>query len=100
MFVTEKQEETTSQTLKDVKIYLRALPIRRLEDIEIIKTEVSAGNILIIKLTPLAKKSIVDTEQAVDKLCTFVKENGGEIARLGDERLIITPPSVKIWKEK
>jgi SepF-like predicted cell division protein (DUF552 family) len=29
-----------------------------------------------------------------------VKKIGGDIARLGDERLVITPPLIKIWKEK
>lgn len=97
---TEKTREVPPQTLKDVKVYLRALPIRRLEDVEIIKTEVSAGNIVITKLTPLAKKSLEDTERAVDELCAFAKDIGGEIARLGDERLVVTPPSVKIWKDR
>ncbi len=100
MFVTEKLEEHTSETIKDTKMFLKALPLRRFEDIEQIKNEVSAGNILIIKLTLLAEKSVTDTQRAVDELCTIVKDSGGEIARLGNERLIITPPTVKIWREK
>ncbi len=89
-----------SQQARDLNVYLKALPIRELSDIDTVKMEVGAGNIVVAKITPLVKKSLEDTERAVDELCVFVKEIGGAIARLGDERLVITPPSIKIWKEK
>jgi SepF-like predicted cell division protein (DUF552 family) len=96
--MTEKAN--SQQTLRNVIIYLKALPIRQLSDIGTVKMEVSAGNIVVAKITPLAKKSLEDTERAVDELCVFVKKIGGDIARLGDERLVVTPPLIKIWKEK
>ena len=82
------------------EVYLKALLIRRLEDIETIKTEVSSGNIVIAKITPLANKSLEDVKQVVEELSTFAKNIGGEVARLGIERLVVTPPTVKIWKDK
>ena len=100
MYTTEKSNEGSQQISRDVKAYFKALSIRELEDINIIKTEVSSGNIVVAKITPLAKKSIEDTKRAVDELCAFVVSIGGDIARLGDERLVITPPFIKIWKEK
>lgn len=100
MCITEKPKESQPQISNDVKVYFKALSIRQLGDIDIIKAEVSSGNIVVAKITPLAKKSIEDTKRAVDELCAFVESIGGEIARLGDERLIVTPPSIKIWKEK
>ena len=86
--------------LSNVKIYFKALSVGQLADIELIKAEINLGNIVVAKITPLAKKSIEDTKKAVDELCTFVEKLGGDIARLGEERLVITPPSIKIWKEK
>lgn len=97
--MTEEAKGHSQQT-RDFTVYLKALPIRQLSDIDAVKMEVNAGNIVVAKITPLAKKSLEDTERAVDELCVFVREIGGEIARLGDERLVITPPSIKIWKEK
>lgn len=98
--MTEKSKEEPQQIAKDVRVYFKALSIRQLADIDMIKTEVSSGNIVVAKITPLAKKSIEDTKRAVDELCAFVASMGGDIARLGDERLVVTPPSIKIWKEK
>ncbi len=81
-------------------VYLKAMPLRSLEDVEVIKQEIKAGNILILKVSPLARKSIEDVKQAVSELYEFAQSIGADIARLGEERVVITPPSIKIWREK
>ncbi len=80
-------------------IYLKALPLRSLDDVEAIKGEVRSGNILIVKITPLAQKSINEVYDAVQILCQFIEAIGGDIARLGQERIVLTPPSIKIWRK-
>jgi SepF-like predicted cell division protein (DUF552 family) len=82
------------------KVYLKAMPLRDLADLESVKTEVKSGNILILRITPLANKSIDDVKRAVNDLCEFSDSIGGDIARLGEERVVICPPSVKVWREK
>jgi len=89
----EKQEPTA-------KTYLKAMPLRDLADLENIKSEVKSGNILILKITPLANKSIQDVSKAVDELYQFTESIGGDIARLGEERIVVCPPKIKIWREK
>jgi len=81
-------------------IYLKALPLREVSDLETIKSEVGKGNILILRITPLASKSIEDVKQAVGELQEFAELIGGDIARLGEERVVICPPKVRIWREK
>lgn len=76
------------------------MPLRDLSDLESIKTQVKAGNILILRITPLANKSIEDVKRAVNELCEFTDTIGGDIARLGEERVVVCPQSVKIWREK
>ena len=80
--------------------YLKAVPLRSLSDIDGIKDEVRSGTILIVKVSPLANKSIEDVKTAVNDLCEFVKEVDGDIARLGEERVVLTPPGVRVWREK
>jgi hypothetical protein len=82
------------------KIFLKAMPLRSLSDLDMIKNEVKSGTILIIKVSPLASKSIEDVQKAVNDLCEFVKTVDGDIARLGEERIVITPSGVRIWREK
>jgi len=94
--VTEAETSETKQTVS----YLKAMPLRDLTDIENIKAEVENGNILILKITPLANKNILQVSQAVNELFSFTEEIGGDIARLGEERIVICPPKIKIWREK
>ena len=96
----EKSEEKEQESTKPNRVYLKAMPLRSLEDVEMIKREIKAGNILILKVSPLAKKSIADVKQAVSDLYEFAKSIDADIARLGEERVVITPPSIRIWREK
>ena len=82
------------------KTYLKAMPLRDLSDLDAIKNEVKNGNILILRITPLASKSIEDVKRAVTELYEFAETIGGDIARLGEERVVICPPDIRIWREK
>jgi SepF-like predicted cell division protein (DUF552 family) len=93
----EEPHETTSSG--HALIYVKALSIQDLSDLNQIKGEFTQGNIIILKVTPLAKKNLDDVKKAVSYLTSCVKEAGGDIARLGEERVLITPPNVKIWKK-
>jgi hypothetical protein len=82
------------------KTYLKAMPLRDLSDLDVIKNEVKSGNILILRITPLASKSIEDVKRAVNELYEFAESIGGDIARLGEERVVICPQNIRIWREK
>ena len=82
------------------KTYLKAMPLRDLADLEEIKNEVKNGNVLILRITPLASKSIEDVKRAVNELYEFAESISGDIARLGEERVVICPQNIRIWREK
>jgi SepF-like predicted cell division protein (DUF552 family) len=101
----KEEEKESKQTInlseeKNKKTYLRAMPLRSLSDLEEIKDEVTKGNILILKITPLASKDIEKVKQAVNDLYDFTESNNGDIARLGEERIVICPEKIKIWRDK
>jgi len=96
MKVEQMQEPVEPQT----KTYLKAMPLKELSDIENVKEEVKNGNIIILRVTPLANKNIEDVKTAVNQLYDFAEASGGDIARLGEERVVICPKNVRIWREK
>jgi len=98
----KEEKETVKSVTKGVreKTFLKAMPLRNLEDLEAVKSEVRSGNILILRITPLANKSVEEVKRAVNELCEFAESLGGDIARLGEERIVVCPPNVKIWREK
>jgi SepF-like predicted cell division protein (DUF552 family) len=102
---TEQKQEITQPAADQKpeapnKTYLKAMPLRELSDIDNIKTEVRNGNIIILRVTPLASKNIEDVKTAVNDLYEFADSIGGDIARLGEERVVICPKTIRIWREK
>lgn len=93
MSTSEQKNEKTRK-----KTYLKAMPLRNLADVKVIKHELNLGNILILKITPLARKSIEDVKKAVNELSGFTQSIGGDIASLGEERVVIVPNFIKIWR--
>ena len=98
----KKKKDKALSTEKEVesKTYLRAMPLRDLSDLEEMKTEVKNGHVLILRITPLASKSIEDVKRAVNELYEFAESIGGDIARLGEERVVICPRHIRIWRER
>jgi hypothetical protein len=79
-------------------VYLKALTLRDLSDITAIKEDIKKHMILILRVTPLAQKDVEELRKVVEDLYSYAQSVGGDIARLGEERIVITPPGVKIWR--
>jgi uncharacterized protein len=79
-------------------IYLKATTLRDMSDIPTIKNDAKKHMILILRVTPLAQKDIDELRSAIEDLYRYVQSVGGDIARLGEERVVITPPNVRIWR--
>jgi hypothetical protein len=85
----QKQENPT---------YLKAITIRDPSDLHTIKEDIKKDMILILRVTPLAQKDVDKLRKVVEELYTIAKNANADIARLGEERIIVTPPGIKIWK--
>lgn len=79
-------------------ILLKAFPLKGKEEVHQIKEDVKNRTIVILKITPLAVKNVDELKTSIEELTDFTLSFGGDIARLGDERIVITPPGVKIWR--
>jgi uncharacterized protein len=90
-------EETDGQE-KGKDILLKALQLKSLDDIPKIQEDVANRVIVILRVTPLAQKNIEELKGAVEQLYEFSTSIGGDMARLGEERIVITPPGVRIWR--
>lgn len=78
--------------------YLKAMTIRDPSDVHAIKEDVKHGLILILRVTPLAQKDVGQLRKVVEDLYALAKSHGADIARLGEERIVVAPANVKIWK--
>jgi SepF-like predicted cell division protein (DUF552 family) len=79
-------------------VYLKAITLRDISDITVVKEDIKKHMILILRVTPLAQKDLEELRKVVEDLYSYAQSVGGDIARLGEERIVITPPGVKIWR--
>ncbi len=87
------------QKESEVVLYLKTTTVRDLGDLDKLISDIERSDtILIVRVTPLAEKSIDDLKAVVEEIFKYVKKVNGDIARLGEERLVIVPSNVKIWK--
>jgi SepF-like predicted cell division protein (DUF552 family) len=80
-------------------VYLKTLKLNSLEELDKVKSELESGNAVIIRLTPLFDKDLDDVKRAVRNLKNFTNKINGDVASLGEDRVIVTPSNVKIWRE-
>ena len=78
--------------------YLKAITIRDPSDIHTIKEDIKKGMILNLRVTPLAQKDVEKLRKIVEELYVIARDSGADIARLLAERIVATPPRIKIWK--
>ena len=77
---------------------IKQLDFSNLDQVEEIKKELLSKRILILNATDVLKNiDITQLKRGIEDLKSFLRENGGSMARLGDKYLILTPNSwVKI----
>ncbi len=78
--------------------FLKAITLRDQSDIHTVKEDIKKGMILVLRVTPLAQKNVDELRKVVEEIYSIAKANDADIARLGEERIIVTPSGVKIWK--
>lgn len=79
-------------------IYLKALTVRDYSDIDMIKKDIKMGMILIVRVGPMAQRNLGELRKLVDELYAAARLEEADIARLGEERILVTPKGVQIWK--
>ena len=78
--------------------YLKAITLRDVSDVHAVKDDIKKSMILVLRVTPLAQKNVDELRKVVEEIYAIAKTTGADIARLGEERIIVTPPGVKIWR--
>ena len=78
--------------------YLKAITLRDYSDVQGVKEDIKKGMILVLRVTPLAQKNVDELRRTVEEIYNIAKNADADIARLGEERIIVTPSGVKIWR--
>ncbi|MGC8555441.1 MAG: cell division protein SepF [Conexivisphaera sp.] len=82
-----------------VLYYVTSYSIRSEEDVRKVKEDVRNNFIVILRITPLLEKGREITIKVINQIYEYVISMGGDMARLGEDRIVLTPPGVRIWRE-
>jgi uncharacterized protein len=79
--------------------YIKPVALQQQTDVELIKKELSSNNIILMNISEMAKRP--NTLKAViDDLKVYVDKMNGDIARIDQDKIILTPGKIKIIKTK
>jgi uncharacterized protein len=98
-----KEPETCTNCSSSIQRYVKAIPLGDINDVSAIKKELDAGNVLIVNIVPFlmskcrAGQGFSAMTKIIDELSEYTLSIGGDVARIGRERIILAPSSIKIW---
>jgi hypothetical protein len=80
-------------------IYIKSVDLESLSSIQQVSGELERGNIVIVYIGRLQYGQNRELRRVVDQLRGVCRSIGGDIAQLGQDYIVVTPPFVKIFKK-
>ena len=100
------EEYMNAAEMEDVDImhepaehYVKPVALEQQEDVEQIKNELAQGNIVLMNIKEMEKRPNT-LKGIVDDLKANVEKINGDIARIDNEKILLTPKKIKIIKTK
>jgi len=91
------EEETTYE---DADAFVKPLTLNRTEDAQLVINEAKAGNIVLLNIGDLSKRNAIKLKELITDIKSNVHAINGDIARISQDRVLITPSKVKIVKRR
>ncbi|MEM2963625.1 MAG: cell division protein SepF [Candidatus Anstonellales archaeon] len=79
--------------------YVKPIALESEEDISVIQDELKKKNIILLNVTPISKQPN-RLKRIIDELKTYITKTNGDIARIDNDKILLTPSKVKIVKSR
>jgi len=93
----DTEEELTPE---DADAFVKPMNLSDEKDVENALKEAKAGNIVLLNIEALSKRNAMQLRDYVTKLKNEILSLDGDIARISQEKILLTPHRVKIVKKK
>ena len=93
-------DDEPEETYENADAFVKPMDLIVETDAEAILTEVKSGNIVLINIGDLAKRNALKLKELISVVKGQVDEFDGDIARISQDRVLVTPSKVKIIKRK
>lgn len=92
--------ENEDLLVEEADMWVKPYVLEDLEDVAAIDGDLDKGNIVILNVEPLLKRNRIKLKQAISRIKEHATEIDGDIARLSEYKLLVTPKGVKVAKSK
>jgi len=93
-------DEVEEESYDDADAFVKPMDLVVDSDVEAIMNEAKQGNIVLMNISDLAKRNAVKLKELIGVIKVEIKAVDGDIARISQGRVLITPSKVKIIKKK
>ncbi len=98
-FMTAAEAEEVDVLHKEADFYVKPIALQRETDVSIVEEELKSRNLVLLNIAPVARNP-QKLKDVVSRLKGFVVEINGDIARIDEDKILLTPHNVKIVKRK
>lgn len=79
-------------------VWVKPVKLTDMADVDTVEAELSKGNIVLLNIEMMYKRNTSTLRQAVARLKSYVQSINGDIARISDYKILVTPTGIKISK--
>ncbi len=79
--------------------YVKPIALEGEGDVSVVQNELSKGNIILLNFSPIMKQQ-TRLRNIINDLRGYSTKINGDVARIGNETLILTPEGIKIVKKR
>lgn len=93
----DKEEDLTPE---DADAFVKPIALNDEKDVDVVLKEVKAGNLVLLNIGALSKRNAIQLRDFVTKIKNEALSLDGDIARVSEDKILVTPHRVKIYKKK
>ncbi|MBI5061551.1 MAG: cell division protein SepF [Candidatus Aenigmarchaeota archaeon] len=98
-FMSAAEAEEVDVLHKSADFYVKPVALQTEGDIKVVEEELKQRNIILLNIAPIARNP-QRLKGAIGELKTFVGGVNGDMARIDEDKILLTPQNVKIVKKR
>ncbi|MCX8158501.1 MAG: cell division protein SepF [Candidatus Diapherotrites archaeon] len=93
-------DEEDEELYEDADAFVRPVVLNTEEDVSYVMEELKKGNFILLNIADLSRRNAIKLRDLITAIKEQVLQIDGDIARISQEKILITPSRVKIMKRK
>ena len=98
-YMNSAEMENVDVMNEPADFYIKPVALQQESDLALIEEELRRKNIILLNISEMAKRPNT-LKGMIDKLKDYVAKTNGDIARLDEAKILLTPTKVKIIKSR